>query len=182
MRDYEEYEGFAKSDVDRSQLYDKKMSRRTESLFKETIQHTSAKNYTPVYTLRDYERDGLPSAYLIYMSSVDEREAALKIVGSLAHWRRLCALKWFLEGRAGTQFEGLRQWRKDMADRDASEAKRVLLKQCSADSVAAARALESSIKDTRKAQALVSTPNKKRSSNTEDSNIADILQLDRKGL
>lgn len=53
------------------------------------------------YTLRtrDRERDGrkVISAYQVYMQSVDEYDAAMRLVGSLEHWRKLCSLKWFME-------------------------------------------------------------------------------------
>jgi len=81
------------------------------------------------------------------MSSIDEYDAAIKLVGSMAHWRKLCALSWFLQGRTLCGFEGLIQWREDMAARDATEAKRVLLDQCKQDNVSAARALDKVAKD-----------------------------------
>ena len=67
------------------------------------------------------------SAYKVFMSSIDESEAALKLVGSYQHWRKLCALKWFQEGVTEFGFEGVDQWRKDMEQRDRTEAKRQLL-------------------------------------------------------
>lgn len=68
------------------------------------------------------------SAYQIYMDSVDEYDAAMRLVGNLEHWRKLCGLKWFREGVAGVVSIGLDQWREDMAARDASKAKAQLLK------------------------------------------------------
>lgn len=120
---------------------DKRGAHRTESLFVETIQHHVAKKYEPIYSLRDYDHKDYPSAYQIYMSSVDEYEAAMSLVGSMTHWRKLCALKWFMDGRPECQFDGLNSWRIDLEARDHSTAKRTLIDEAENGSVAAARAL-----------------------------------------
>jgi hypothetical protein len=151
-------------------LKDKRGVQRTESLFHETIQPPIRKKYDPVYSLRDYDHKGYPSAYQIYMNSIDEHEAALKLVGSLSHWRKLTSLKWFLEGRPECQFEGLIQWREDMKARDASSAKQVLQEQVKEKNITAARALlaESKTKTATAAKA-------KSSAAPADSNVADFL-------
>ena len=122
-------------------LKDKRGAHRTESLFVETIQPHVARKYEPIYSLRDYDHKGYPSAYNVYMNAVDERDAALQLVGSMAHWRKLCKLKWFVEGRLEYQFEGLNQWRLDMKDRDASDAKKIIMEQTKEGNVTAAKAL-----------------------------------------
>lgn len=113
------------------------------------IQYTKALFYehepsTAPYTMctRDKERDDreVISAYRIYMESVDEYDAAMRIVGSLEHWRKLCSLKWFMDGIPG-RAEGLKQWRKDMKARDASTAKKLLMAKASEGNVQAARYL-----------------------------------------
>lgn len=144
---------------------------KTESLFHETIQPSIRKNYTPIYSLRDYDNKGYPSAYNIYMESIDERDAALKLVGSMSHWRKLCSLNWFMEGRTEVQFEGLNQWRLDMAARDATEARRVLQEQMKDNNVTAARAV---LAETKKVKHVVSAKSKSSTSDT-DSNITDFL-------
>lgn len=132
-----------KEKLDMSIMKDKRGAHRTESLFVEVISPQSAETYTPVYSLRDYDNKGYPSMYNIFMAATDEHEAALKLVGSLAHWRKLCKLKWFMEGRELAQFEGLRVWREDMLARDASTAKATLIEETEEGNVTAAKALYS---------------------------------------
>ena len=104
------------------------------------------------YTLKTQDYKQYKSVYQIYMNSVDEYDACMKIVGSLDHWRKLCALDWFMEGKVvGTgentyRLSGLRQWREDMKQRDASLAKRQLLEQAENGSVPAQRLLFESSK------------------------------------
>lgn len=141
MCKYTEYTGYLDPSKDRAELKDNRGATKTESLFIETISPRSANTYTPLYSLRPDENKGYLSAYQIYMNSVDEHEAALKLVGTMLHWRKLCALKWFMEGRDNTGFEGLTQWREDMRLRDQSLAKRTLIKQTRDGNVTAARAL-----------------------------------------
>ncbi len=92
-----------------------------------------------IYSLKEKNSKGLPSAYLIYMASVDEYDAALKIVGSIAHWDALCACKWFME--PSKWHRGLKQWRLDMARRNASLANRVLIGAAKEGDVSSARKL-----------------------------------------
>lgn len=100
----------------------------TQALFYE---FPSPHKETATYTLKnqDVEYKGTQriSAYLVYMHSVDEYDAAIKLVGSMKHWRKLCSLSWFMEGVPEYSFEGLEQWREDMRLRDESLAKRQLM-------------------------------------------------------
>ena len=136
---YAKYNGFMDDAADPTILTDVTGRYRTESLFVETIQKRTAKRYDPLYSMTDKEKGELPSAYLIYMTSVDEYDAAMKLVGSLKHWRRLLECEWFVKGREG--FDGLTQWREDMAERDKSTAKRSLIAECARGNAAASRAL-----------------------------------------
>lgn len=141
---YKEYRGFidATSEDVRSQLRSSNGIQYTETLFEETFNNRLAnKDYKPLYSLKEHPTNDLPSSYQIYMASVDETEAALKLVGSLSHWKKLCSLRWFIFGRPEVGFEGLNSWRKDMWDRDKSAAKKVLMKLSSEGNVTAARAL-----------------------------------------
>jgi hypothetical protein len=83
------------------------------------------------YSLRPehYEKDGrwYISMYQVYMDSVDEYDAAMRIVGSQRHWRKLCTIKWFTDGVDMFSHEGLNQWREDMRARDESLAKAKLM-------------------------------------------------------
>lgn len=119
---------------------DRRGALKTELLFQETIKPDRLDNYQPMYTLKEQDTD-LPSAYRIFMGSTDEYEAAMKIVGSMRHWRRLCGLKWFMDGIPTSGFDGLRSWRKDMEMRDKSKAKRQLMDAAEAGVVSAQRAL-----------------------------------------
>lgn len=107
-------------------MIDNRGALKTELLFEETIVNARRDTYTPVYTLREHDHKGYPSAYKIYMSSVDEYEAAERLLGSQRHWRRLCGLQWFMNGIPERGFEGIESWRKDMLARDKSLAKRQL--------------------------------------------------------
>lgn len=105
-------------------LFDARGHRRTGSLFSETTQD---KNRHPVLTLKDYDNNGMLSAYQLYMTSADEYDAAMKMVGSMTHWRKLMSSSWFMTGDPDKNFTGLESWRKDMQARDASTAKKLLL-------------------------------------------------------
>lgn len=118
---------------------DRRGALKTELLFAETIKPDRLENYQPLYTLKE-QNTGLPSAYQIYMGSVDEYDAAMKLLGSMRHWRRLCGLKWFVDGIPAVGFDGLKSWRKDMEMRDKSKAKKQLLESAEAGSVSAQRA------------------------------------------
>jgi hypothetical protein len=81
------------------------------------------------------------SMYQVYMNSVDEYEAALKLVGSMQHWRKLCNLEWFREGIPQFSFDGIEQWRKDMEARDRMLAKRLLIESAENGNVTAQKTL-----------------------------------------
>jgi hypothetical protein len=89
--------------------------------------NTREEKWPSLYSLAEDEKRGLPSAYQIYMNSIDEHDAALKLVGSHRHWRKLCSLKWFMEGAPDWGYDGLVRWRIDMVNRDRSLAKGILL-------------------------------------------------------
>ena len=97
------------------------------------------------YTLKneDIIRDGKPfvSFYRVYMECSDEYEAALRLVGSMQHWRKLCSLSWFMDGDPVWGWEGLSQMRSDMSDRDKSMAKTKLMEAMESGNVTAMRAL-----------------------------------------
>jgi len=116
-----DYVDFSKPTADHSVLVDDRGVRRTQTLFWEMSQAPMRKRYPPLYTLARYPRHGLPSAFQIYIDSVDEADAARKLVGSVLHWDKLCSLKWFVEGH--DNFEGINQWREEMRKRDQTAAK-----------------------------------------------------------
>lgn len=114
---------------------------RTESLFHETKRASVEENYPPVYTLKSFPHRGLPSAYQIYMNATNEYDAAMQLVGDMRHWRRLCGLKWFMEGLEDKSFEGLLQWREDKKMKDEAEAIKLLKEQAENGSVTAQKTL-----------------------------------------
>lgn len=119
---YEAFMGYKNPEKDRSILLDARGARRTQTLFIDVNQH---KSYEPLYTMRDQDHKGYLSAYQVYMNAINETDAALKLVGSLDHWNRLCELQWFTKGGVG--FTGVEQWREDMKERDLMMAKENLL-------------------------------------------------------
>ena len=99
--------------------------------------------HPPLWTLKQESHEGLESAYQVYMSCVDETEAAIKLTGNLKNWRTLVygKGKWFLEGDSIHGHEGLLVWREDMKARDASLAKKILIEQTTDGNVTAAKTL-----------------------------------------
>ena len=141
---YDNYAGYSNG-ADKSAMFDVRRVQRTENLFSGINKRED--KYPSLYSLSEAERDGLPSAYLIYMNSVDESDAAMKIVGSLRHWRKLAKLKWFLNGDISISFDGLLNWRQDMVQRDITLAKKTLLESVKKGNVPAAKRLLDEYKD-----------------------------------
>lgn len=95
----------------------------TLGIFRET---NKIEGHKATYTLKDYDIDGCPSAYQIYMHSVDESDAAQKLLGSYGHWERLLSQSWFYNENPTIGHRGIEAWRSDMARRDLTEALRTL--------------------------------------------------------
>lgn len=85
------------------------------------------------------------SAYKIYMDSVNEYEAAMRIVGDMHHWRKLCELDWFLHGVPKAKDKritsGLLQWREDHAMKREAEQLQLLTAAAQTGNVQAAKYL-----------------------------------------
>ena len=65
------------------------------------------------------------SAYEIYMDSVNEYEAAMRLFGSMDHWRKLTNIDWFMNGVeiGGRRItSGLKHWREDHQMKREAEA------------------------------------------------------------
>lgn len=133
--------------MNKKRLVDKRNVQLTSALFKETFKQTKDPDIKPIYTLRDYDIEGYPSAYQIYIESVDEVDAAIKLLGSLSHWRKLTSLKWFMEGDPSIGFSGLKQWREDKTLLEASMAKEVILSQCKSGNLSAAKSIRDICKE-----------------------------------
>lgn len=141
--DYAEYKGFTDPALDRKVLVGRNNKLLTAALFLERSnqwadvteqrRQEGKWDHEPIYTLSETEQEGLPSAYQIYMHSVDEYEAAKKLFGSIFHWQELCKKKWFMEYVV--------QWREHMALRDFSVAKGTTLREALSGDGPAARHL-----------------------------------------
>lgn len=138
MFDYLNFKGFMEPGADRSSVMNETNQNYTKALFFEW--HDD--EVSPLYTLKDQECNGLPSMYQIYIHSTDEYEAAMKLVGSIRHWEKLCGSKWFMEGvGAPAGHRGLKAWREDLILRDRSRAKAMLVQEAEKGSVTAQKIL-----------------------------------------
>tara|TARA_R110002096_G_scaffold163951_1_gene331545 strand:+ start:4610 stop:5107 length:498 start_codon:yes stop_codon:yes gene_type:complete len=105
--------------------------------------------HPPIFTLKPQEYKGLPSAYLTYMESIDEYDAAMKICPHMRAWDQLRQADWFLNG--GPTFEGLKDWRTHMKQRDNSLAMAALQDKIAEGDVTAAKAVLANNKTVKKA-------------------------------
>ncbi len=87
----------------------------------------------PVYTLKEYDWKGCLSMYKIYMNSGSEYEAAMKLLGSWPHWRKLCKCSWFKPY--------LEEWKEEVLIREAALGKSVLIEAAEDGNVTAAKEL-----------------------------------------
>lgn len=181
---YAEHKGFLGEDpvVIREFMRDASGRQKTASLFEESIQPPTRENgYEPLYSLRDYDYNGKPSAYQIYIHSADESEAALKLVGSYQHWRKLCSLDWFINGVVEWGFEGLARWRKDMSERDSTTAKKALLLLVQEGNVTAARALHKMAEeDLKRAKVILHKDRNKKEQHPADVKVLEFLNKNHK--
>jgi len=97
--------------------------------------------HPPVFTLKQHEHKGLPSAYQIYMDSVDEYDAATKLAPNMKIWDEMVDSKWFFEGEPKHGHQGLVVWREHKRLKDASMMKKLLIKKAKTGDVTAAKAL-----------------------------------------
>lgn len=118
-------------------LYDDLNRFAVRAVFWEMSSPDTRAKLPPLYTLKLESAHGLPSAYQIYMESIDEYDAAIKLVGNMRNWRKLCNCSWFMQGAPEHSHEGLVQWRRDMEARDKSKAKAQLLEKALEGSVQA---------------------------------------------
>ena len=82
----------------------------------------------------------------VYRESVDEYDAAMTLLGSWAHWQKLCKEEWFSTGVInGSSFSGLNDWREEKEKANESAAKRVLLDAVADGDVQAAKYLDSKV-------------------------------------
>lgn len=99
----------------------------TKGLFREWGPGTAS--YTMYPEPRELDNKIYPSAYQIYMDSVNEYDAAMKLVGSMDHWNKLCDCTWFMNGitqNGNLICRGLKHWREDRELKREAEALRAL--------------------------------------------------------
>ena len=108
----------------------------TQGLFFEYRFQTTCSATAP-YCLKPYDHtlDGVVyrSMYLIYMSCDTEYEAAIKLLGSYAHWTKLKRCTWFLPY--------VEEWNAELVLRESALAKSKLVALTEAGNVTAARTL-----------------------------------------
>ena len=90
-------------------------------------------NQNAVYTLRDTDWKGFKSMYLIYMDEDSEYEAAMKLLGSWPHWKKLCECTWFKPY--------LKNWRTEREIKEAVIGKKTIIEAAKEGNVAAAKEL-----------------------------------------
>lgn len=97
-----------------------------KGLFFET---TLADKSGVVYTLKDWDHEGFPSLYRLYLEMNDptEYQFAVTYLDGLVHWEALCECSWFKEYLA--------RWRRELELRMKSQA----LKRIMAESKASSR-------------------------------------------
>lgn len=97
------------------------------------------------YTFKEFDVYKNDRVYIsfssVYLDSVDEYDAAMRLVGSWKHWQKLCSLKWFLEGLPQFNWEGLESLRATVQARDRSLARRKLLEAAADGNVTAAKSI-----------------------------------------
>ena len=99
------------------------------------------------YTLRseDYvSKKGIEykSVSALYRACDSEYEAAILIVESWEHWKKLCSLDWFVTGHettAGLRYQGLDAWKEEQELRKKSESETMLMGMIKEGNVTAAK-------------------------------------------
>lgn len=99
------------------------------------------------YTLRseDYvSKKGVEykSVRALYRYCESEYEAAILIVESWEHWKKLCSLDWFVTGHetsSGLKYQGLNDWKEEQELRKKSESEAMLMSMVKEGNVTAAK-------------------------------------------
>jgi len=107
-------------------------SQLTQGLFYE-FRHQTSTDGIPPYTLKETDWKGSLSMYQIYMQEEAEYDAAIKLLGSWTHWKRLCKCSWFKPY--------VESWREEREIREASLGKKVLIEKAVEGNVTAAKEL-----------------------------------------
>lgn len=109
----------------------------TQALFYE-YRHKSTSKIQAPYTLKNYDVNiggrHYRSMYMEYMACDSEYEAAIKLLGSYAHWLRLTKTNWFAPY--------IEQWETERNIRDDALARSVIIRLTEAHNVTAAKSLQ----------------------------------------
>lgn len=127
-----------KCEVDTSVLRADTGLMKTASLFLEKKTAVGTRqgwhDYKPVYTLKDFPYKGYPSMYQVYMDSATEYEAAIRLLGSWKHWKKLSKVGWFKKGY-------LDDWQEERKLREEALAKTTILESTADGNVSAAKSI-----------------------------------------
>lgn len=104
----------------------------TQALFYEYRHQTTTGIQAP-YTLKERDWKGSKSMYKIYMEHETEYEAAIALLGSWQHWKKLSKVAWFQAYKQA--------WDEEREIRQKAVARNTLLKQAKEGNVTAAKAL-----------------------------------------
>lgn len=123
----------------------------TKGMFYE-FRHQSTSELTPIFTLKPYDFTDVhgntyASVYLLYMECDSEYEAAIKILGSYNHWKKLARAGWFSSY--------LEEWEAERNIRDEAIARSTLIAAAEAGNVTAANSI---YKNSKKADSKVGRP------------------------
>ena len=166
--------------LDKTKLYATNGKFLSKAIFWEMGNLTSRVQYPPLYTLAQYTRHDevqgidLPSAYEIYMNSVDEYAAAVQLVGNLKNWNMLVNSAWFMDGDLIHKHEGLATWREHKRAKDASAMKALLVQKAEGGDTTAMKA---ALAET-KSKAPVGRKNKK--TKPDSSSVSRISEFKKK--
>lgn len=109
----------------------------TKGMFYE-YRHQSTSQLQPPFTLKPYDFTDIhgveyESMYLLYMECDSEYEAAIKILGSYNHWKKLANTNWFSKH--------LEEWEMERNIRDEAIARSTLIAAAEAGNVPAANSI-----------------------------------------
>lgn len=113
-------------------MKDTRGHQRTVSLFYE-LRHLTTYKEPCLFTLKEHDFKEYTSMYKVYMDSDSEYTAALKLLGSWSHWKKLTSCNWFKPY--------IDTWREERETREQSLAKETLVELVRQGNVTAAKEL-----------------------------------------
>ena len=114
---------------------------------------------SPLYTIEEQDNE-LPSAHKIYMNSMTEYDAAMKLFGSFKYWKEM--LKGSIKIRALIE-----EWREEKMLRDQDKARRILWEEAEKGNIGAARVIYEAKKEEAQQKAAMREQRNKESSEQE---------------